>query len=143
MALVHRDGIHHPGHDLRVGIYIRRRDVLVGADQNADLSRVAPGQPLYFAQRQLRRIDGHAAFGAAVGDVDQSTLPGHPQRQGAHLVEVDLRVVANAAFGWAAAKIVLHAIACVDAGGAIIHPDRKIHSEFTLWDAQDSTDTLG
>ena len=53
--------------------------------------------------RQLLGVDDDAALAAAVGDVHDRALPGHPHRQGANLVERDVLVVADAALGRAAA----------------------------------------
>ena len=55
-----------------------------------------------------------AALRAAVGDVDDRRLPGHQHRQRAHLVEVDVGVVAQAALVGAAGAVVLHAVALED-----------------------------
>ena len=46
VADVHRVGVHHPGHDLGVGVDVRRRDVLLGADEDLDLGGEAAGQAL-------------------------------------------------------------------------------------------------
>jgi hypothetical protein len=46
MAPVHADGVHDPGHNTLVGAYVRGGDVLVGADEDADLGGVATGQVL-------------------------------------------------------------------------------------------------
>ena len=46
VTLVHRDRVHDPGHDLRVGVHIRRGDISIGADQNADLGREAASEAL-------------------------------------------------------------------------------------------------
>ncbi len=46
VAGVHRVGVHHPGHDLGVGVDVRGRDVLLGADEDLDLGEEAAGQPL-------------------------------------------------------------------------------------------------
>ena len=36
---VHRVGVHHPGHDLGVGVHVRRGDVALRADEHLDLGR--------------------------------------------------------------------------------------------------------
>ena len=46
VADVHRVGVHHPGHDLGVGVDVRRRDVLLGTDEDLDLGGEAAGQAL-------------------------------------------------------------------------------------------------
>src|SRR5690606_32307137 len=50
-AFVHGIGVHHPGHDLTVGIDVGCRDVLVGADDVVDFAGVAAGDALDFALR--------------------------------------------------------------------------------------------
>ena len=114
VARVHRVGVHHPGHDLGVGVDVRRRDVLLGTDQDLDLGGEAAGQALELLLAELLGIDDHAALAAAVRDADDRALPGHPHREGLDLVERDVLVVADAALGRAAAEVVLDAIAGED-----------------------------
>src|SRR6218665_11917 len=84
-AHIHRVGVHHPGHDLAIGVHIGRRDVLGRADDDADLAGVAPCQPLQLAARELSGVDADAALGAAVGHVHCRVLDRHPGGQGHHL----------------------------------------------------------
>jgi len=72
-------------------------------------------------------VDGDAALGAAVRNADERTLPRHPHREGAHLVDVGRRVIANAALGRAAGEVVLHAIAAHDLDVTVISPQRDAH----------------
>ena len=44
VADVHRVGVHHPGHDLLVGVHVRRRHVLFRTDRVDDFGDVAPRQ---------------------------------------------------------------------------------------------------
>ena len=53
VAGLHGIGVHEPGHDLAVGADVGRGDVAVGADEQADLGRVAPGQVFEFAPGKL------------------------------------------------------------------------------------------
>ena len=81
---VHRVRVHHPGHDLLVGVHVGRRDVLVRADDDADLAGVAARHALELAARELLRVDPDAALGAAVGHVHRRVLDRHPGRQRHH-----------------------------------------------------------
>ena len=137
VAGVHRVGVHHPGHDLGVGVDVRRRDVLLGPDQDLDLGEEAPGQALELLLAELLGIDDHAALAAAVRDADDRALPGHPHREGLDLVERDVLVVADAALGRAAAEVVLDAIAGEDLDGAVVHVDREMDGELAARLAQD------
>ena len=49
VAVHHAVGVHDPGHDLRVGAHVRRRDVFVRADEDADLGGEASCQALQLA----------------------------------------------------------------------------------------------
>ena len=126
---VHRVGVHDPGHRLGVGVHVRRRDVLLRADDDADLGGVAPGQPLELLERQLLGVDDDAALAAAVRDPDDRALPGHPHRQGLDLVEADVLVVADAALGRTAAEVVLDAVAGEDLDAAVVHLHREVDDE--------------
>ena len=57
------------------------------------------------------------------GMFDDGALPGHPGRQGADLVERDVRRVADAAFGGTARDGVLYAIAGEDFQPAVVELD--------------------
>ena len=137
VADVHRVGVHDPGHRLAVRVHVRRGDVPLGPDDDADLGRVAAGQALELAQRELLGIDDDAALGAAVGDVDDRALPGHPHRQGLDLVEGHALVVADAALGRAAAQVVLDAIAGEDLDAAVVHLHREVDDQLAPRLAQD------
>src|SRR5205807_1092738 len=58
VAVVHRVRVHHPGHHLRVGVHVWRRDVAFGTDHVADLRREAPRQALQLAAAHRLRIAG-------------------------------------------------------------------------------------
>ena len=137
VADVHRVRVHDPGHDLGVGVDVRRGDVALGADEDADLGREAAGQALQLAQRELLGIDDHAALAAAVGDVHHRALPGHPHGQGLDLVEGHVLVVADAALGRAAAEVVLDAVAGEDLDAAVVHLDREVDDQLAPRLAQD------
>ena len=56
VALVHRVRVEDPGHHLRVGADVGRRDVLLGADLVDDLARVAARHPLELVAREPLRV---------------------------------------------------------------------------------------
>ncbi len=119
-----------------VGVDVRRRDVALGPDDDADLGRVAPGQALELALRELLGIDDHAALAAAVRDADDRALPGHPHRQRLDLVEGHVLVVADAALGRAAAEVVLDAVAGEDLDAAVVHVHREVDGQLAARLAQ-------
>jgi hypothetical protein len=47
-ARVHRVGVHHPRHDLRIGIDVRCRYVPLRTDDDSDLAGIAPRQLFQF-----------------------------------------------------------------------------------------------
>ena len=73
-----------------------------------------------------------AAFGAAVGQAHDAALPRHEHGQGAHGVQVQPGLVAQAALGGAAADVVMHAIASEDADPSVVQLDREVHHELAL-----------
>ena len=70
------------------------------------------------------------------GKIDERALPGHPHRQRLHLVEADVGVVADAALGRAAAKVVLDAVAGEDLDAAVVHLHREVNGQLAAWLAQ-------
>src|SRR5207253_4750467 len=78
MAGVHADGVHHPGHDLGVGVDVGGRDVAVGPDHDTDLARIAAGEVLELVSAELFGIDDHPSLGAAVRNSHHGAFPRHP-----------------------------------------------------------------
>ena len=117
-------GVHHPGHGLLVGADVRRRDVLLRADDRQDLRDVAAGHPLQLVAGQRLGVDRDAALRPAVRHADQRALPGHPHRQRADLVEVGGRVEADAALGRAAGQVVLDPVAAQHLDVPVVVPQR-------------------
>ena len=97
MPDLHRVGVHHPGHRLLVRGHVRRRDVLLRADDRQQLRGEAAGDLLQLVRREVMRVAAEAALGAAVGQPQERALPGHPHRQRGAFAERDLGVVADAA----------------------------------------------
>jgi hypothetical protein len=131
-ALVGGVGVHHPRHDLRVGVDVRRRDVLGGPDDDADLAGVAAGDLLEFVQGQLLGIDPDAALGAAIRNVDCSVLDGHPCRERQDFFQRHVLVVAHATLARSARQVVLHPVALEVANLAVVHLDRDVDDQRPL-----------
>jgi hypothetical protein len=53
-----------------------------------------------------------------------------------------MRVVAKAALGGAARKVVLDPVSAENGDGTIVHLDGKVDGEFALWNPEDRTDAL-
>ena len=136
VALRHRERVHDPGHVLGRRVDVGRRDVAVVAEDDGDLGRVAPGQPLVLVHRERLRVDRDAALGAAEGDVDDGALPGHPHRQRLDLVERHARVEPDAALGGPARDRVLHAVAREDLDLLVVQLDRDRDDQLPLRRAQ-------
>src|SRR5262249_61202612 len=124
IALFHREGVHHPGHDPGACAYVGRGDVDCRADQVKDLRDVAASNTLQLALRQVRRIARHAALGATKRYVNDGAPPGHPRRKRLAVVEIDIRVITNAAFAGSARVVVDDAVAVEDLQVPIIHHHR-------------------
>src|SRR5689334_17204920 len=118
VTCVHRIGVHNPRHGLLVGVHIGSRHVLLRSDEVEQLGRVTARHPLDLAHGHLLRVADDAALGAAEWNVDHGALPSHPGRQSAHLVDIHVRRVTDAALGWTARKVVLHAKAFEDLDAA-------------------------
>ena len=131
-AGVHGIGIHHPGHDLAVGVHVGGRNVFAGANDDADLAGVAARQALQFCLRQGLGIDPNTPLGPAVGHVHRSVFDGHPGGQRHHLRQRDILVVAHATLARATAQVVLHTITLEVGDGAVVQLNRHIHDQGAL-----------
>jgi len=135
--------VHHPRHDLRVGVDVGRRHVARHAEHAADGADVAARQPLLLARRELLRVARDAALAAAQRDVHDGRLPGHPRGERADRVDRLVGVPAQSALGRPARRVVLHAVAVEDAHVAVVHPDRDGHVVLALRPAQEGSHRLG
>ncbi len=124
MALVHRERVEDPRHRRGVRADVRRRDVFLGPDLVDDLRGEATRHALELAARHRLRIAHDAALGAAEGQAHQRALPRHPHRERLHLVERDVRVVADAALRRAARDVVRDAPPREGAHRAVVHRRR-------------------
>ena len=124
VAALHRVRVHHPRHRLLVRRHVRRRNVLLRADERQQLGREAPREALELDARQLPRVAPNAALRATVRQSQQRALPGHPHSQRGALAERDLRVVADAALRRAHHARVLHAVAGEDDARAVVELHR-------------------
>ena len=140
VADVHAVGVHHPRHDLIVGVDVGRRHVLFRTDGVDDLGDVAARQRLELAARHPRRIADDAALAAAERDVRDGALPCHPRGERGDFVERHVRVVADAALGRSERDVVLHAVAGEDLDLAVVHLDRAGDGDLALGMREDFPD---
>ena len=131
-ALVHRIGVHEPGHHLLIGAHVRRHHVGMGPDERDHLLHVAPRQRLQLAPGERREVDPDAALGAAIGQPDQRAFPAHPDRQRRHLADIDAGREAGAALGGPEREMMLHAIAFEHRDRAVVAVDRTGDGERPL-----------
>ena len=140
VADVHAVGVHHPRHDLIVGVDVGRGHVLLRPDRVDDLGDVAPRQRLELALRHPRRVADDAALAAAEGDVRDRALPRHPGRERRDLVERDVGVIADAALGRTERDVVLDAVAGEDLDLAVVHLHRTRDDDLPLGMREDPPD---
>jgi hypothetical protein len=132
VALVHREGVEDPGHDLGGRADVRGRDVHLRPDVVDDLGRVAAGQSLELRHRELLGVADDTPFGAAEGEFHKCAFPGHPHGKRLRLLEGDRRVVADPALGRAPGDVVGDAVGVEDLDRAVVHADGNGHLERLL-----------
>ena len=93
--------------------------------------------------RELQRIDGNAPFGAAVGKIDDGRFPGHQRRQRTDFVQIDLRMVAQAALHRPARIVVLHPVADERGQFAVVQLDGNFHLHFAARNQQQPPHVVG
>ena len=84
------------------------------------------------------RIAGHAALRATERHLHEGALPGHPHGQGAHVIEISLRVVSQAALRRPTRIVVLDAVAGEHLDRATVEADREVHRQLALARGQDA-----
>lgn len=120
IAAVDRVRVHHPGHHLLVGADIRRRYVIEEAEDRHQLAGVAPGDPFDLAGRVAAWIEANSTLGAAIRNVHESALPGHPHGERPHFVEGDIGRVSEPTLGRPARHVVLHTVPRQNLDAAIV-----------------------
>ena len=136
VPLVHRVGVHHPGHGLLVGVHVGRGNILFRPDEVDDLRCVASGHALQLAPAHILWVADDPALGATEGDVDHRAFPGHPTGQRPHLVQAHVRRVADAALAGTAGNRVLHPEAGEHLHVAVVHGYGKVHDDLAPRRAQ-------
>ena len=83
------------------------------------------------SSRWLERggVDGDTALGAAVREIRERALPGHPHRERLDLVDVGRRMEPETALGRAASHVVLDAVSLEHADTAVVHLHRETHDQ--------------
>ena len=142
-ALIHRIGVHEPGHHLLVGAHVRRHHVGMRPDERNHLLHVAPRQRLQFALGDRGEIDPDAALGAAIGQADQRAFPAHPDRQRRDLADIDAGRKSRAALGGTEGEVMLHAIALEHRDRAVVAVDRTGNRDRPLRQQQRSRSSIG
>ena len=138
VARMHGDGVHDPGHHLRVGAHVGGGDVLLRADENGDLGRIAAREVLELVERELGGVASDCTFRASVRNADRGALPRHQHGERLDQLQIGLRVVADAALGRAAADVVLHAPTGEYMHRPVVHSHREVNGELALDFAQGS-----
>ena len=132
MADIGGIGVHEPGHDLLVGAHVGRHDVGMRPDERDHLLHIAAGHRLQLTLRQLGRVAGDAALGAAIGQAGQRAFPAHPDRQRPDLADIDIGGEADTALGRPKRQVMLYSIALEHGGRPVIHMDRDRHADRAL-----------
>ena len=135
--------VHHPGHHLGVGVHVRGGDVPRGAEDLLDLVHERARDLLHVGGVELVGGAVDAALGAAEGDAGDRGLPGHQRGERADLVDVHLRVEADAALVGAARAVVLDAVAGVDVDLAVGETDRDLDRDLPVGGPEDDAQIIG
>jgi hypothetical protein len=133
---VHGIGVHDPGHGLFVSINVGGGDILFRADKLEQFGGVAARHALQFALRHFVRIANDSTLGAAKGNIHYRAFPGHPARERADFVEIDVRPIAQSTLGRPSRNRVLHAESSENLEVPIIHRHRDVHNDFAAGAAQ-------
>jgi hypothetical protein len=126
-----------------VGPQVGRGDVGVGTDHVVNFVDELAGDSFQLPAAKLGGADIDAAFGAAVGQIDQRRLPSHQRGQAADLVEVDFVVIAKSALHGSAGAIVLHAVADERTELAVVHLDGDLYLDFAAGSDEIGADAVG
>ena len=125
-------GVGKPSHDLGVGAHVRGGNVVIRPDLIADRRAEPAGDPHQLVAAEIARVALDPALAAAEGDPHQRTFHRHQDRQRLDVVQVDVRVVANAALVRPQRIVVLHPIALEKIVVPVVHEHRKVHHDLVV-----------
>ena len=77
-------------------------------------------------------VADNAALGPAVRNIHHGALPGHPGREGLHLIKMHVLVVTDAALAGAKNGVVNHAVAFEHAQLAVVHRHGQVHDDLLV-----------
>ena len=123
-ALIHRIGVHEPGHHLLVGAHVRRHDVRPRPDEGNHLLHVAAAEVLELLGLERARIDRDAALAAAEGKIGERAFPAHPDGERGDLADVDIGRETRAALGGTERQMMLDPVSDKDLRPIVLHADR-------------------
>ena len=132
VALVHGVRVEDPRHLPRPRAHVRGGNVLLGADLRDDLGGEPAGHPLELAVGHVLRVADDTSLRAAERNAHEGALPRHPHRQRLHLVERDVRVVADPALRRASRDVVRDAKPLERLDGAVVQSRRNRHGDGLL-----------
>src|ERR1051326_5158843 len=112
VTLMHGKCIHHPRHNLWIGIHVRCRNIAVWTYQNRYFCSIATAKALKLRARQRMGITENSPFGPTKRDTDNGAFPRHPHGQRAHLIERDFGAKTDTTLGRSAIDVVLHPVTC-------------------------------
>ena len=123
-ALIHRIGVHEPGHHLLVRAHVRRHHVRPRSYEGNHLLHVAATEVLELFGLERARIDRDAALAAAEGKIGERAFPAHPDGERGDFADVHIRGEARAALGRTERQMMLHPVANKDLRPIVLHADR-------------------
>src|SRR5882762_999955 len=134
--------VEDPGHHLRVGGDVRRRNVAVRPEHDGNALREAAREALQLEFRELLRIHGHAALRAAERDVHERRFPRHDGGETQYLVVVRLGMVADSPLTGAARAVVLDPKAREHLDPSVVRADWNFHLDFAERPHEDTPHVL-
>ena len=131
--------IHHPSHNLTVGVDVRSRNVFGDADDRSDSADISASQTFLFCVGKRLRITDDTAFTAAERNIDNRGLPGHPASKRANRVDGFRGEPTNTALCRTASSVVLNAETLENFRRSIVHLHGQGDPNFTLRSTQEGS----
>ena len=113
--------IHHPAHNLSVGVHIRCGNIFLFANKHSDSVNVCSSQSFQFAFGKSCRIYDNATFATAIRQASNCAFASHPKSESFNFVHGYVLMITHTTFCRTKNGAVLATITSENFGSAIIH----------------------
>ena len=128
--------IHHPCHDLRCRVNVRRRDVFGYPQCSCNGADISTGKTFFFIFRKLLGVANYSALATSQGNIHHRGFPCHPGGKCPYGINGFVRMPSDASLGRPARGIVSNPECVKNLCKTVVHFHRKSYFQLLHWPTQ-------